>query len=390
MAAGDRDMEKLRKFVAPEFVAGEGALHLAGHYARNYGGERVLVVSDAGVIAAGWTDRVMNVLRDAGLHCVLFSGVVPNPRVAEVMAGAAAYVTEKCNIIVAVGGGSVIDCAKGIGIVSANRRDIAAFEGVDRITMPSPPLICVPTTAGSAADVSQFAIISDPARKIRMAIVSKAVVPDVSLIDPRTTATMDAALTAVTGLDVLVHGIEAFVSNAHSAITDLFAREAVRLVAEHLVAAVKSPDDATARSGMMQASLYAGLAFSNAGLGLVHAMAHSIGGMFDRSHGLSNLVLLPHVIAYNFEAVPERYREIGMALGVETGHRTDAEVLAALLACISRLQEDIKMRRSLGELDVDRRAIPTMAENAINDVCTATNPRQVTLKDIGMIYEKAY
>ena len=205
---------ELRKFVAPEFIFGVGARNLAGRYAKNLGGRKVLVVSDPGVVAAGWTRDITESLELAGLPYALYNEVSPNPKVDEVMAGVDVYREERCNAIVAVGGGSPIDCAKGIGIVSSNQKHILLFEGVDMVTAPMPPLICIPTTGGTSADVSQFAIISNPLDKVKFAIISKSVVPDLALIDPLTLTTMDPYLTACTGLDALVHAIEAYVSTA--------------------------------------------------------------------------------------------------------------------------------------------------------------------------------
>lgn len=187
---------ELRKFVAPEYIFGVGARSLAGRYARNLGARKVLVVSDPGVVAAGWTGDVTDSLEAEGLPFVLFTDVSPNPRAEQVMAGAELYRTEKCNAIVAVGGGSPMDCAKGIGIVSSNHKHILLFKGVDQVQHPMPPLICIPTTGGTSADVSQFAIITDPLEKLKIAIISKSVVPDLALIDPLTLTSMDPFLTA--------------------------------------------------------------------------------------------------------------------------------------------------------------------------------------------------
>lgn len=187
---------ELRKFVAPEFIFGFGALKLAGRYAKNLGASRILVVTDPGVMAAGWTDQVIGSLILEDLPFVIYSEVTPNPRAEEVMRGAEVYKNTGCNLIMAVGGGSVMDCAKGIGIVVTNKKHILEFEGIDRIAIPIPPLICIPTTGGTSADVSQFAIISNTQAKNKIAIISKAVVPDVSLIDPLTLTTMDNYLAA--------------------------------------------------------------------------------------------------------------------------------------------------------------------------------------------------
>ena len=280
-----------------------------------------------------------------------------------------------------------MDCAKGIGIASANGRDVLEFEGVDRVPVPGPPLICVPTTAGTSADLSQFAIITDCERKVKIAIVSKMVVPDVSLIDPATTTTMDHDLTACTGMDALVHAIEAYVSNANSPVTDLHALAAVRLVTANLLAVIANPDDLDLRRKMMLASLHAGLAFSNASLGVVHAMAHSLGGFLDFPHGAANAILLEHVIAFNYEAAPERYLRIGQAMGLE---RRREDEKARLLDATSRLRRGAGIDRTLGQMGLTRGAIPTLAAKAMRDACAVTNPRRPTQQDIEVLYEQAF
>ncbi|MGD9251671.1 MAG: iron-containing alcohol dehydrogenase, partial [Desulfobacterales bacterium] len=209
-------MDQLRKFVAPEIVLGVGAIDLSGRYARNLGASKILLVSDPGVVSAGWPAKVLASLAAAKVAATVFTDISPNPRAEEIMLGVDHYDKENCDVIVAVGGGSPMDCAKGIGIVSTNGRHILEYEGVDRVDIPGPPLICIPTTAGTASDVSQFAIITNRYEKTKIAVISKTVVPDVALIDPVTTTTMDTALTAATGMDALVHAIEALVSSAGS------------------------------------------------------------------------------------------------------------------------------------------------------------------------------
>lgn len=382
------DLE-LRKFVAPEFIFGLDARYMAGQYARNFGIKRVLLVTDPGLIEAGWAGDVIESLESADIRYTLFTDVSPNPRAHQVMNGSEIYLREGCSAIVAIGGGSPMDCAKGIGIVSANYRDIIEFEGADQISVPIPPLVCIPTTAGSSADVSQFAIITDTSRQVKMAIVSKMLVPDVALIDPRTLITMPAYLTACTGMDALVHAIEAYVSNASSPVTDLHALEAIRLVATYLVSAINEPDNLFLRGKMMQASLLAGLAFSNAILGAVHAMAHSLGGLLDLPHGECNAILLRHVIEYNFSAAPDRFVKIGQAMGLDLDGKPMEEQKGVLLDAIYGLQKAVGIVRTLGQLGVKRSEIPNLARNAVQDACMATNPRQASLEDIEVVYEKA-
>ncbi|HSH12986.1 MAG TPA: iron-containing alcohol dehydrogenase, partial [Desulfurivibrionaceae bacterium] len=237
----DYDLSALRKFVSPEIVFGAGSRKAVANFASNFGARHVFLVSDPGVEKAGWVAEIRGLLETAGLRVTLFTGVSANPKVDEVMTGAELYRSNACDVIVAVGGGSPMDCAKGIGIVSSNGRPILEFEGVDMVEVPMPPLICIPTTGGTSADVSQFAIIMDPLEKTKVAIISKTVLPDLALIDPVTLTSMDPFLTACTGLDALTHGIEAFVSNAHSPMTDIHALEGIRLVSKHLVDSVKNP-----------------------------------------------------------------------------------------------------------------------------------------------------
>ncbi|MBF0398505.1 MAG: iron-containing alcohol dehydrogenase, partial [Desulfobacterales bacterium] len=318
-------MIELRKFLAPEFVFGEGAIHLAGQYARNFSAQKVLVVTDSGVILAGWADKVTKSLESSGINYSIYHNVSPNPRAEEVMEGADFYHSEGCDIIIAVGGGSAIDCAKGIGIVSTNKKNILEFEGVDNVNIPGPPLICIPTTSGTSADVSQFDIITNSKEKIKIAIISKAMVPDVALIDPSTALTMDAYLTACTGIDAFVHAIEAFVSTANSPITDLHALEAIKLIHENLLKVINNPNDIILRSKIMFASLQAGLAFSNASLGAVHAMAHSLGGYLDLPHGECNSILIDHVVAFNYKEANDRFNKIGDVLKLDLTSMTSKE-----------------------------------------------------------------
>lgn len=380
---------ELRKFVAPEFVFGIDARQLAGRYARNFGARKALVVTDPGVAAAGWTADVTASLDAAHIPYVIFDQVTPNPRAEEVMLGAEFYHQHNCDIIVAVGGGSPMDCAKGIGIVSSNKRHILTFEGIDQVTTPMPPLICIPTTGGTAAEVSQFAIISNRQAHIKIAIISKAVVPDVALIDPLTLTTMDPFLTACTGIDALVHAIEAFVSNAQSHMTDLHALEAVRLVKQYLQACIMQPGNVEVRGQLMLASLEAGLAFSNASLGAVHAMAHSLGGLLDLPHGQCNAVLLQHVAAFNHAASPERFARIGQALGLDLHGMTTAEQKTAVISDISCLRQEVGVYHTLSQMGVSRSDIPQLAQNALHDACMVTNPRRPNQRDIEVVYEEA-
>lgn len=367
----------LRKCVAPEFVFGVDARKMAGKYAKNLGIKKVLIVTDPGVIRAGWVDDVTKALEAENIYSILFDDVVPNPRDTNVLAGVKLYREHKCDGIVTIGGGSPMDCAKGIGIVVANMGDVLAYEGVDKILYPLPPLICIPTTAGTAADVSQFAIINDIKRHVKIAIISKSIVPDVSLIDPETTMSMDKELTINTGLDALTHAVEAYVSNANSAITDLYSLEAIALLGKNLPRVVEHPDDIQARASVMMASLLAGLAFSNASLGVIHAMAHSLGGWLDLPHGLCNAILLEHAVAYNFAHAKERYQTMASYMGMKGTPNCDA-----IVRDIHEFKLSLGLTQRLGTLGVTREIIPHLASMALQDACIVTNPIMPSQSDV--------
>ncbi len=384
------DVSSLRKFVSPEIIFGAGARHAVANYARNFGARKVLLVSDPGVVAAGWVADIQQHLEGQGIPCAIFTDVSPNPRAEEVAAGAALYAEQQCNVIVAVGGGSPMDCAKGIGIVSAHGGSILDFEGVDTIRVSIPPLVFIPTTAGTSADVSQFAIITDKQAMMKISIVSKAVVPDVALIDPETTATMDPFLTACTGVDALVHAIEAFVSTGAGPLTDMHALDAIRLLNNNLVALVNNPLDIKLREQVMLGSMKAGLAFSNAILGAVHAMSHSLGGFLDLPHGLCNAMLLEHVIDFNYRHAEDRFKVVADAMGLDLRGLNSAEIRQRLMARVIGLKADVGLTQGLAESGVSLSDIPVLSRKALSDPCIVTNPRKSNQRDVEAVYEEAF
>lgn len=382
-------MLSIRKYVAPEIIFGKGALELLLQYVVNFDARKIFIVTDQGVIAAGWLDKITSLLDDTDLRYEMFTDFHPNPRDYEVMNGAQRYSESESDVIVALGGGSAIDCAKGIGIVSSNGKHILEFEGVDNVDIPGPPLISIPTTAGSAADVSQFAIINHSTDKVKIAVISKSMIPDVALIDPATTTTMDKYLTACTGMDVLVHAIEAYVSIASSPLTDLHALEAVKLVHEYLPKVLENLNDYESREKVMLASLQAGLAFSNASLGAVHALAHSIGGFYDYAHGECNGLLLEHVLAFNYESSSERYDKIGQIFRANLSVETQSGKRDIIKNAIRAFRERIGLEGTLSDRGVQSSDIPILAKQAILDPCMLTNPRTLTVENVEAIYEAA-
>lgn len=372
----------LRKFVAPEFVYGSGASLLAGQFAATIGATRLFVVTDPGVRQQPWFPDILSSLHGEHLQYEVFDGITVNPKDHECAEGASRYKQSGCNLILAVGGGSVMDCAKGIGILANNAGPISRYEGVDEICHAIPPLICIPTTAGSAADISQFSIITNTEERYKMAIVSKMLVPDLSLTDPALTLTADLTLTLDTGLDVLAHAIESYVSNAASPFTRLHAKASILLVLSALPKLAKSLDDLTLRDRLMQASLQAGLSFSNASLGLIHAMAHGLGGRFNLIHGELNGILLPAVVDYNYLGAAAEYEEIAhlfeQTLGYAGGSLTDY---------LRTFIDGMRPNRRLAEQNVSPEAFRELIPWILNDPCVVTNPVAVTAEGVMAIYE---
>ena len=288
-----------------------------------------------------------------------------------------------------VGGGSAIDAAKAVAILASNGGKIHDYEGVDKIDRPLPPLICVATTAGAAAEVTQFAIIVDTHRKVKMTIGSKSLVPDIAIIDPILLSTKDARLTANTGVDALTHAIEAYVSVASTPITDINALRAIRMITTSLRASVASRTNIEAKTNMAMASLLAGVAMSNAILGAVHAMAHPLGGLLNLPHGEVNSILLPHVMRFNLIACMDRYVDIARAMGenVEGLSRRDAAEKA--VEAVESLCLDIGAKRSLSEIGLQEEYILELSKAAAEDVCLITNPRDATVEEIAEIYRSA-
>ncbi len=380
---------ELRKFVAPEFVFGVGARMQCGSYAQKLGLRNVLVVSDPGVIAAGWTADVISSLKSFNISTTLFSSITENPKDFEVSNGASVYIENQCDGIVAIGGGSPIDCAKGIAILVTNSGSILDYEGVDTVYSAIPPLICIPTTSGSAADVSQFAIITDTQRLTKIAIISKMIVPDVALIDPETTTSMNSFLTACTGMDTLTHAIEAYVSNANSPITDLHAEKGIEMIYKYLHSSIESPHDLKYREKVTFGCLEAGLAFSNASLGAVHAMAHSLGGFKNLPHGECNAILLEHVMAFNHSTIPHRFNSIAKIFDIDIKGMSSETVKTAVISEIRSLREQVGISVSLSDLGIRASDTKDLAEKAYIDPCLITNPREANLKDIEVLYNEA-
>jgi 1,3-propanediol dehydrogenase len=388
---GDRSTlgVSLAKFQVPDIVFGPGAIAQLGGCVRRLGGRRPFLVTDPGLVEAGWAAKATAHLRADGLSPVQWTGVTPNPKDHEVEAAFQHYGSAGADVIVAIGGGSCIDAAKGVAILSGNGGAILDYAGVDRVGQPIPPLVMVPSTSGTGADVSQFAVITDTRHHTKLTIISRTLVPEVSIIDPQLLTTMPDWLNAATGLDALTHAIEAFVSRAHNRLTDQLALHAAQLVSRHLPVAAICPGEMDARVGMAQGALEAGMAFSNAILGATHAMSHQVGGMLDVPHGVVNAVLLPHVIRYNAQVCPDRYGPLAQAAGIAAEGRPAAEQAELLAERVSQLADTVGVPRGLSALGVSEAMIPQLARTTMGDACLGTNPRAATESDVESLFRQA-
>ncbi|MGI1987276.1 L-threonine dehydrogenase [Shewanella glacialipiscicola] len=378
------------KFFIPSVnVLGQGAVDEAISDIKTLGFKHALIVTDKPLVKIGLVGEVVEKLVKSGITSTVFDGVQPNPTVTNVEAGLALLKAHKCDFVISLGGGSPHDCAKGIALVATNGGSIKDYEGLDQSTKPQLPLVAINTTAGTASEMTRFCIITDEARHIKMAIVDKHTTPLLSVNDPELMLKKPAGLTAATGMDALTHAVEAYVSTAANPITDACAIKAIELIQANLINAVDNGQDINAREQMAYAQFLAGMAFNNASLGYVHAMAHQLGGFYDLPHGVCNALLLPHVQQYNAQVVPARLKDIAKAMGVDVSSLSDEQGAAAAITAIKKLSVAVKIPENLTLLGVKAEDIPTLADNALKDACGFTNPKQATHAEICQIFTNA-
>lgn len=373
-------------------IMGSGGLADAVVEIQNYGFRKALIVTDTPLHRELKATKVLTDLLDKiGVDYAVYDGIEPNPNIAQVNAGAALVKEEDCDFIVSFGGGSPHDAAKAIGILATHGGDIRTFEGVNKMSKPMMPLVAINTTAGTASEMTRFVIITDETRHVKMAIVDWRTTPTLSVDDPDLMEAMPPALTAATGMDALTHAIEAYVSTAATPVTDSAALHSIKLIGKFLPRAVENGHDHEAREMMTYAEFLAGMAFNSASLGYVHAMAHQLGGYYDLPHGVCNAILLPHVQAYNAEAVPERFIEIADALGVDTREMPAAQAAEVAVSKIRSLSKEVGIPPNLATFEsVKTEDFPTLADNAMNDACGATNPKQPSRDEVIQLFQEAY
>ena len=377
-------------FLPTRNLFGEDSVNEAGTLMKSLGGKKVMIVTDSFLASSGMAGQIQQILSEACLESVIFDGAEPNPKDTNVEAGMEVFRKNGCDSIISLGGGSSHDCAKAIGLIAANGGKISDFEGVDKSSNPMCPLIALNTTAGTASEITRFCIITDTSRHVKMAIVDWRVTPQIAINDPKLMVGMPPSLTAATGMDALTHAIEAYVSTASNPLTDGAALDAIRMISHYLPKAVANGSYMKARDRMAYAQYLAGIAFNNASLGYVHAMAHQLGGFYNLPHGVCNAILLPHVEEFNIIANTNRFGDIARAMGENTDGLSPLEAAHKAISAIRQLSSLIGIPENLRSLGVKEEDFDIMAENAMKDVCQLTNPRRATKKEIIGIFQAAY
>lgn len=379
--------------MANRFVLNETSYHGAGAIleiateAAGRGFQKALICSDPDLIKFGVTAKVTDVLDKAGLAYEIYSNIKANPTIENVQKGVEAFQAAKADYLIAIGGGSSMDTAKGIGIVIANPdfADVRSLEGVAPTKNKSVPIFAVPTTAGTAAEVTINYVITDVEKNRKMVCVDPKDIPVVAFVDPEMMSSMPKGLTAATGMDALTHAIEGYITAGAWELSDMFHLKAIEIIARSLRGAVANTPEG--REDMALGQYVAGMGFSNVGLGIVHSMAHPLGALYDTPHGVANAIILPTVMEYNAPATGEKYREIARAMGVEgVDSMSQEEYRKAAVDAVKQLSQDVGIPADLKEI-VKREDIPFLAQSAYDDACRPGNPRETSVEDITKLYE---
>lgn len=370
---------------------GRGSRTKLGEELKKRGYNKVLVVTDFTLMQANITKRVIEILESVGIAYFVYLHVKPNPTVKNVQDGLMLAQISNVDAIVAVGGGSVIDTAKAISIIMTNpeHSSVTSLDGAVETRNKGLPLFALPTTAGTAAEVTINYVITDEKNMKKMVCVDVHDIPVCAIIDPDLMQGMPQQLAATTGMDALTHAMEGYITKSGWLIPDMFHVNAMSLIYKNLEKAANEKDD-LAIEKMAYAQYIAGMGFSNVGLGIVHSMAHSLGAFFDTPHGLANAILLPHVLRFNGKECPELFRNMGRAFGLDMNNTNDEEAVEKVVNAVTDLSKKLEIPQTLQEIGIPREMIPQLANQAINDACTPGNPRDVTVDDIIKIYYEAY
>ncbi|MBS5969722.1 MAG: L-threonine dehydrogenase [Clostridium perfringens] len=378
------------KFFMPAIsLMGADCLKDAGDQVGELGFKKALIVTDKVLGQIGIVKKVTDVLDNKNIEYAIYDETKPNPTVKNVNDGLALLKEKECDFVISLGGGSAHDCAKGIALLATNGGEIKDYEGVDKSKKPQLPMVGINTTAGTGSEMTLFAIITDEERHIKMALVDKHLTPIIAVNDPMLMLAMPKSLTAATGMDALTHAVEAYVSTAATPITDACAEKAIELISNYLVNAVENGEDVEARDMMAYAEYLAGMAFNNASLEYVHAMAHQLGGFYNLPHGVCNAILLPHVQEYNKATSASRLAKIAKIMGGNIEGLTDEQGADLCIDMIKSLSQTIGIPKGLGVLGVKESDFETLATNALNDACSLTNPRKGNLEEVIAIFKEA-
>jgi len=377
-------------YFPPVVIMEPGAIELIAPEIKRMNVKKALVVTDKVLVEAGIVQDVLNVLDGAKVPYALFSDVKPNPTVTNVNAGLQALQENECDFVVSIGGGSPQDTAKGIAILATNPGDLRDYEGVGKTANKSLPIVAINTTAGTASEATINYVITDEERKLKMVIVDPNCLATVAVNDPVLMLKMPKSLTAATGMDALTHAIEGYTTAGASRFTDLFNLEAIKAISGSLRQAVEDGDDLDARDAMAYGQFVTGMGFSNGGLGIVHSMAHQLGGFYDLPHGVCNAILLPYVTAFNADAVGDRLKDVAQAMGVDTSRREPKEINIMAIDAIKKLSKDVGIPAGLKEIGVKEEDFSELADLALADICTGGNPKCPTKEDVIAIYKAAF
>ncbi|MEW6661427.1 MAG: iron-containing alcohol dehydrogenase [Bacillota bacterium] len=350
----------------------------------------VLVVSDPGVVKAGLPDEMFALFREAGIGFTLFDQVEPNPSVETVVKALEAYQENGCQGMVAFGGGSPIDTAKALGVLATNGGELTQYEGVGKFKNPPPPLWVIPTTAGTGSEATPFAVITHRQTNYKFPVAGPSLIPRLALLDPTLITTLPPHVAASTGMDALTHAIESYLSLAAHPFSECMSEKAIALVGRHLRNFVANRQDLEAAGGMLLASLFGGIAFAHARLGLVHAMAHPLGGFFNVPHGVANAVLLPYVMQFNLLADKGKYERIAQLLGEDLNGLSSAERAQKAVEAVETLNRDLGIPAKISAVGVKKEAIPQMAVDTMKSGNVKVNPRQAVMEDVIRLFELAY
>lgn len=374
-------------------ITGAGASDRVGEQAKRLGATNALIVTDSGIAKIGYADQIANTLHNSGIATSIFSDITPDPTLQNVADGLNQYQNENCDVIVSIGGGSAIDCGKGIAMKLTNDGEFADYMGVDKIPNPGAPLIAIPTTAGTGSEVSKVTVITDSEHNVKMMLSSACLLPSVALVDPLLSLTTPPNLTSAVGVDALTHAIEAYISKRAQPITDTLALKAIELISGSLRQAWADGENIPARTDMMLGASLAGMAFSNSSVALVHGMSRPIGAYFHIHHGLSNAVLLLDVMEFSITGAPQRFADIAVAMGERIDGLSQMKQADAAIYAVERLVQDIQMPR-LGEIGIDKiefeKVIDQMAADAIASGSPANNPRRASKESIVDLYQKCF